>query len=406
MTTSSSATPEPAGALAGMRVLDLTQVLAGPYCTQMLGDFGAEVVKVESPGGGDQSRASMGPHLVGDDRAGFLAVNRNKKSITLNLKSEQGREIFYGLAQNSDVVVENFRPGVTTKLGIDYPTLHALNPALIYASVSGFGQTGPYSSRPGYDLIAQAFTGIMSVTGEPGGRPVKCGLPICDLTAGLFATIGILAAHAARTLTGLGQHVETSLYEAGVGLSVWESVDFWATGKAPAPLGSAHRLNAPYQALKTKDGYLTVAANNPRSWVQLCKTIGRVELAADPRFDSNDARMAHTAALVEELEFTLSTRSTDAWMELLVADGIACGPIRTYDQVLTGEHTLAREMVVSMLHPVEGRIKALATPVKLDETPAAVRRPAPLLGEHTDEILHAAGYGDTEIDDFRTRGVL
>ena len=389
-----------------MRVLDLTQVLAGPYCTQMLGDFGADVVKVESPKGGDQSRASMGPQLKGEDRAGFLAVNRNKKSITLNLKSDEGREIFFGLVKTADVLVENFRPGVTTKLGIDYPTLHALNPALIYASVSGFGQSGPYASRPGYDLIAQAVTGIMSVTGEPGGRPVKCGLPICDLTAGLFATLGILTAHAARAVTGQGQHVETSLFEAGVGLSVWESVDYWATGRAPQPLGSAHRLTAPYQALRTRDGYVTVAANNPRSWIQLCTTLGREELATDPRFESNDSRMANTADLVEELESTLVTKPTDEWMDLFIADGIASGPIRTYDEVLTGEHTMAREMVITMQHPVEGRISALATPVKLDATPATIGRAAPLLGQHTDEVLTAAGYTAAQIDDFRARGVV
>jgi crotonobetainyl-CoA:carnitine CoA-transferase CaiB-like acyl-CoA transferase len=398
--------PDAVGALAGMRVLDLTQVLAGPYCTQMLGDFGADVVKVESPSGGDQSRASMGPHLRGDDRAGFLAVNRNKKSITLDLKSEDGREVFYRLVKGADVLVENFRPGVTTRLGIDYPTLRSLNPTLIYASVSGFGPTGPYAGRPGYDLIAQAATGIMSVTGEPGGRPVKCGLPICDLSAGLFATIGILTAYAARTTTGVGQHVETSLYEAGVGLSVWESVDYWATGKAPAPLGSAHRLNAPYQALQTKDGYVTVAANNPQSWIRLCHSLGREDLAHDPRFETNDARMVHTAELVKELESTLVTRSTDDWVEMLVSAGIACGPIRSYDQVLTGGQTVARDLVLTMEHPVEGTIKALATPVKLAGTPAAVRRAAPLLGEHTDQILHAAGYSDAELDDFRTRGVV
>ena len=406
VTESSPAGPAPVGALSGMKVLDLTQVLAGPYCTQMLGDFGADVLKVESPKGGDQSRASMGPQLNGEDRAGFLAVNRNKKSITLNLKSDEGREIFFGLVKTADVLVENFRPGVTTKLGIDYPTLQAVNPALIYASVSGFGQSGPYASRPGYDLIAQAVTGIMSVTGEPGGRPVKCGLPICDLTAGLFAALGILAAHASRARTGQGQHVETSLFEAGVGLSVWESVDYWATGRAPGPLGSAHRLTAPYQALRTQDGYVTVAGNNPRSWVQLCTTLGREELATDPRFDSNDGRMAHTAELVEELESTLVTKPTDEWMELFIADGIASGPIRTYDEVLTGEHTMAREMVVTMQHPVEGRISALATPVKLDVTPAIISRAAPLLGQHTDEVLTAAGYTAEQIDDFRARGVV
>lgn len=397
--------PRPS-ALHGMRVLDLTQVLAGPYCTQLLGDFGAEVIKVETPGRGDQSRASMGPRLKGEDRAGFLAVNRNKLSITLDLKSAQGREVFSRLVLGADVLVENFRPGVTTKLGIDYPAVHAINPALVYASISGFGQSGPFASRPGYDLIAQAMSGIMSVTGEPDGRPVKCGLPICDLTAGLFAVIGILAAHAARAVTGQGQHVETSLYESGLGLSVWEAVDYWATGRAPLPLGSAHRLTAPYQALRTKDGYITVAGNTPRAWEQLCMTLGRPHLAQDPRFSSNDLRMQHTEALVCELESALASGTTDEWVGRLVAAGVASGPIRGYDKVLEGEHTKAREMVVTMEHPVEGQIRGLATPVKLDGTPAAVTRAAPLLGEHTDVILQSLGYTDQQIADFHARDVV
>ena len=395
-----------AGALAGIRVLDLTQVLAGPYCTQILGDFGAEVIKIESPRGGDQSRASMGPRLKGDDRAGFLAVNRNKKSVTLNLKEDEGREVFLRLVESADVLVENYRPGTTAKLKIDYPSLKALNPRLIYASVSGFGQSGPYASRPGYDLIAQAMSGVMSVTGETDGRPVKCGLPISDLTAGIFAALGILTAHAARARTGCGQHVETSLFEAALGLSIWEAVTLWTSGHAPGPLGSAHRLTAPYQALKTKDGYVTIAANNPRSWTQLCKTLGNPALAADPRFDTNDQRMTNVSALITELEGALSTKTTDEWMQLFLADGIASGPIRTYDEVFADPHTQAREMVVTMNHPVEGALRALATPIKLDGTPATIRRAAPLLGEHTEEILRSTGYTTSEIENFRRRGII
>jgi crotonobetainyl-CoA:carnitine CoA-transferase CaiB-like acyl-CoA transferase len=380
-----------AQALDGLRVLDLTQVLAGPYCTQILGDLGADVVKVESPQGGDQARASMGPRLVGEDRAGFLAVNRNKRSVVLDLRSDQGREAFLRLVETADIVAENFRPGVTHRLGIDYPALEKVNSRLVYASISGFGQSGPESRRAGYDLIAQAMSGIMSVTGETGGAPVKCGIPISDLTAGLFATIGILAALAARQQTGRGQHVETSLYDAAVGLSIWEAVEYWSTGRTPGPLGSAHRFNAPYQALATGEGYLTVAANNSRSWERLCKVIGREDLAGDRRFLDNDARMENREALVAELESALALGTSQHWAEQLNEAGVACGPIRSYPEVLADPHTEARGLVVSAEHPVEGRLRGLATPIYLSDTPTTVRKAAPLFGDSTSEVLLEAG---------------
>jgi crotonobetainyl-CoA:carnitine CoA-transferase CaiB-like acyl-CoA transferase/enoyl-CoA hydratase/carnithine racemase len=373
------------GALAGMTVLDLTQVMAGPFCTMILADLGADVVKVENPESGDQTRSSFA------HPGAFLALNRNKRSITLDLKSEAGRATFHELVRSADVVVENWRPGVAAKLGVDHETLAPLNPGLIYASVSGFGQTGPYADRPGYDLIAQAMSGIMSVTGEPGDRPVKSGIPVADLGAGLFTAVGILAAWASRQRTGQGQYVETSLFEAAVALSVWESTEFWATGKAPQALGSAHRMSAPYQALATRDGFITVGANNERLWQRLCRALDAEELADDPRFARNDDRMAHRPELAAELERRLAGDDTAAWVERLLAAGVPAGPIQDYRQVLEEDpHVQARGMVTTVEHPVEGPVPVLSSPLHLSRTPATVRTPPPLLGQHNDELLARA----------------
>ena len=291
--------------LTGLRVLDLTQVMAGPFCCQVLGDLGADVIKVEPPGTGDQSRHAMGFRMQGEDTAAFLAVNRNKRSAALNLKDPAHRDAFIRLAGTADVLIENFRPGVTARLGIDYETLAARHPRLVYASISGFGQTGPYALRPGFDLIAQGVAGVMSVTGEPGGEPVKCGIPISDLSAGLFCAIGVLAALRARETSGRGQHVDTSLFEGALALSIWETAELWATGRVPAPLGSSHRLTAPYQALRTRDGHITVGGNNERLWTRLCTALGREDLLADERFAGNDARMSNRRELEAELEAAL-----------------------------------------------------------------------------------------------------
>jgi crotonobetainyl-CoA:carnitine CoA-transferase CaiB-like acyl-CoA transferase/enoyl-CoA hydratase/carnithine racemase len=384
------ATPE--GALAGMTVLDLTQVMAGPFCTMILADLGADVVKVENPESGDQTRASFGQAGTGADSKAFLALNRNKRSITLDLKSDEGRATFHELVRSADVVVENWRPGVAARLGVDHATLAPLNPGLIYASVSGFGQTGPYADRPGYDLIAQAMAGVMSVTGEPGDRPVKAGIPIGDLGAGLFTAVGILAAWASRQRTGEGQYVETSLFEAALALSVWESTEFWATGEAPQALGSAHRMSAPYQALATRDGFVTVGANNERLWQRLCRALEAEHLADDPRFATNTDRMAHRAELVVELERRLAEEDTGVWVERLLAAGVPAGPIQDYRQVLEDDpHVKARGMVATVEHPVEGTVPVLGSPLHLSRTPAAVRRPPPLLGEHNRELLNRGG---------------
>jgi formyl-CoA transferase len=392
--------------LSKIKVLDLTQVMAGPFCCQLLADMGADVTKVEPPGTGDQARHAMGFKMKGEDTAAFIAINRNKKSITLNLKKQEGREIFYRLAQNSDVLVENYRPGVARRLGIDYETLKEISPRLIHASISGFGQTGPYAGRAGYDLIAQGMSGVMSVTGEPGRPPAKSGVPISDLSAGLFCAFGILAAYVAREETGRGQYIDTSLFEGALAFSIWETAELWATGRIPQPLGSAHRLNAPYQALKTRDGYLNVGPNNQRLWTRFCEVLGREDLTQDKRFSTNEDRMNHREELVEELESVLKERDTDEWEKVLLEEGVPVGPIYNYKQVFEDPHTQAREMVVEIEHPVEGTMRSLGIPVKLSETPGDIRRPAPLLGEHTEETLAELGYSKAEIADLREREVI
>ncbi len=390
-----------------LKVLDLTQVMAGPFCCQVMADMGADVTKVEPRETGESARRSMGFKMEhGEDTAAFVAINRNKKSMTLNLKEDAAREIFYKMAREADVIVENYRPDVTKKLGADYETLQEINPRIIYASVSGFGQTGPYAMRAGYDLIAQGMSGVMSVTGEPGGPPAKCGIPIGDLSAGLFCAFGILTACIAREETGRGQHIDTSLFEGALAFSVWETAELWSTGRIPQPFGSAHRLTAPYQALKTGDGYINVGANTQRLWARLCDAIGREELIEDPRFDTNDLRMENRAELADELEKTLARKTTDEWVDILLDAGFPAAPIHNYQQVFEDPHTIAREMMVEMDHPVEGRVKGLGIPVKLSETPGEIRRPAPLLGEHTEETLSGLGYSEEEIADLRERKII
>lgn len=375
--------------LEGIRVLDLTQVMAGPFCTMQLGDMGADVIKVEPTGTGDLSRRMGGDalRLTGDDRAPFLALNRNKRSITLDLKDPDDRERFMALVPGADVLVENFRPGVMARLGLDYASLAVHNPRLVYASISGFGQDGPLADRPGFDLIAQGLSGVMSVTGTPGGTPVKCGVPIADLAAGLYATQGILAALLVRERTGEGQYLETSLFESALALSVWETTEYWATGVAPKAMGSAHRLNAPYEVFATSDGYIAIAAITDAQWRQLCAALSRDGLAADPRFATNADRMTHRDALAVELTDTLGRATTDVWVERLLDAGVPAGAIHDYAQVFADPHTVARGMVQTMVHPVEGEVKSLGFPLHLTGTPLAIRRPPPLLGEHTAEIL-------------------
>ncbi|MFC4003507.1 CaiB/BaiF CoA transferase family protein [Prauserella oleivorans] len=393
-------------ALEDLTVIDLTQVMAGPYCCQLLGDLGADVIKVEPLGTGDATRQATGHRLPHGESAAFLAVNRNKRSIALDLKTPGGRDTFLRLVRHADVVVESFRPGVAARLGVDYETLSAVNERLVHASISGFGQTGPYAQRPGYDLIAQAMSGIMSVTGDAGGEPVKCGVPVADMSAGLFCAIGILSACLARENTGRGQSVDTSLYDAALALSIWETAELWATGEVPQRIGSAHRVNAPYQALPTRDGHLTIGANNDRLWRRLCEVLDRPDLRDDERYATNTDRVRRREELAAELATTLKTRDTDDWVDALLAAGVPAGPIRDYRQSCADPHTLAREMVVEMDHPREGTVRALGIPVKLTGTPGAIRRTAPGLGEHTDEVLRALGYDDEAIRALRAEGAV
>lgn len=385
--TSEESSKMTAGALQGMRVLDLSQVMAGPFSTMVLGDLGAEVIKVENPEAGDQSRRSWGNPGVGDDSRAFMSLNRNKQSVTLDLKVDADRDAFYELVRTADVVIENWRPGVAERLGVGFDTLSAINPALVYASISGFGHSGPYANRPGYDLIAQAMSGVMSVTGDPGGRPVKCAIPVADLGAGLFCTVGILAAWTVSKETGQGQRVETSLFDSALALSVWESTEYWATGNAPKPLGSANRMSAPYQALATSDGYVTVGANNERLWRRLCAALEVEGLVEDPRFSTNAGRMKHRAELEAALEERLAAGTTAEWVSTLLEAGVPAGPIQDYEYVLDHDpHVKERGMVEYFDHPVEGRVPVLASPIRLSATPTTVRRPPPLLGEHNAEL--------------------
>jgi crotonobetainyl-CoA:carnitine CoA-transferase CaiB-like acyl-CoA transferase len=374
--------------LDGVRVVDLTQVMGGPFCTMQLGDLGADVIKVEPPTG-DLSRSMGGASLrmKGDDNAPFFALNRNKRSIVLDLKQTHDHAVFIALVCTADVLVESFRPGVTKRLGVDYEAMSALNPRLIYASISGFGQTGPYADRPGFDLVAQGMSGIMSVTGEPDGAPVKCGVPIADLSVGLIAANGILAAIIAREKTGRGQHIDTSLFESALAMSVWETTEYWATGEVPPAMGSAHRLSAPYQAFRTSDGYITLAALTSVQWRQLCATIDCEALATDPRFESNAARMANRPALVREIEAALAARTTADWVDRMLAAGVPAGPINNFAQVFDDPHTQARHMIEDVDHPVAGRVHTLGFPLKMSDTPLHVRLAPPLLGQHSAEIL-------------------
>jgi formyl-CoA transferase len=331
--------------------------------------------------------------LKGDDRAPFMALNRNKRSVVLDLKLPDDLQQLHALVRDADVFVENFRPGVAAKLGIGYDALNAINPHLVYASISGFGQTGPYAERPGFDLIAQGMSGIMSVTGAPGGEPVKCGVPVSDLAAGLYAATAILAALHARERTGEGQWVETSLFESALGLSVWEATEFFATGETPAALGSAHRLSAPYQAFRARDGWLTIAALTPAHWERLCAVLDRPLLASDPRFATNADRMAHRNALADEIQRALTSGTVAEWVSRLLGEGIPAGPLYDYAQVFADPHVAARRMVETIEHPVEGTVRTLGFPIKMTGTPPAVRLPPPLLGQHTDAVRNALDHG-------------
>jgi formyl-CoA transferase len=389
--------------LDGIVVLDAAQVMAGPYCAMLLSDMGARVIKVEPPEG-DSTRAMAGAR--GSDSPAFSAVNRGKSSIVLDLHRPQGREILTRLARSADILIEGYRPGVMTRLGLGFDALAAENPRLIYASISGYGQTGPSASKGGFDLIAQGESGIMSVTGFAGGPPVKVGLPLTDLGAGLFCLAGILAALHHRSTSGRGQHIDTSLVDAGLALSVWEATEYFASTSIPGPLGSAHRMSAPYQAFRCADGYINIGGANQRTFTKLAGVLGHTEWLFDQRFASDHLRVTHRSELAEAIEAITSQEPRAIWLKRLEEAGVPCGPILDYAEAFATPQAQAREMSVEVDHPVLGHQRTLGTPIKMSKTPLNPRRRAPMLGEHTDEVLASVGYAENEIEQLRMNGAV
>ncbi len=390
--------------LAGVKVLDYSQIMAGPFCSMLLADMGADVIKIEKPGGDDSRR--MGPPFIGDEAAAFLAINRNKRGMMLDLKVEAAREALRRMVAEADVVLQNFRLGTLERFGLGYDDVRPLNPALIYCHITGFGATGPYRERGGFDLVAQGMSGLMAATGHPDTPPVKVGVPITDLNAGFYGAYGILCAYIHRLKTGQGQFVDTSLLEGGMAYSVWESAMFFATGESANPLGSAHRLSAPYQAFHTADGYLNIGAANQANWERLCDAIERRDLLQDPRFATNSDRMANLQELVKTLNETFSQHPTAHWLALLERAAVPSGPIYNSAQVYDDPHVQARDMDVGTDHPTVGRVRNIGIPVKLSESPGAIRRAAPTLGQHTDEVLDEFSFGKAEIEKLRASGAL
>ena len=391
--------------LAGMLVLDLTQIMAGPVCTMLLADMGADVIKIERPNGGDDTRR-MGPPYAGGLAAGFLALNRNKRSLALNLQDDRGRQVFRRLLETADVVVENFRPGVMERLGLGYAELVQERPSLVYCSISGFGGTGPYRNRGGFDLVAQGMSGLMSITGFPDSPPAKVGVPITDISAGTLAAYGILCAYIHALKTGQGQTVDTSLLEAGIAYTIWESALYFAEGEIPGPLGSAHRVSAPYQALRTADGYINIGAATQATWEQFCRALGLENLIEDPKFKIPGDRKARESELAELLESTLSRESTAYWLELLDKAGVVAGPIYNMEQVYHDPQVQAREMLIDLDDPELGILHNIGIPVKLSATPGRIRRRAPALGEHSVEVLQAAGFSEADVAELVKAGVV
>ena len=373
-----------AGALDHLLVLDLTSHLSGPYCAMMLADHGADVLKIEPPVG-DAARKM--PPFINGERAPFMTWNRNKRSVVLDLKLAADKDALRDLIDRADILIENYRPGVLARLGFGWDVLHARNPRLILASISGFGQTGPYASRGGFDLITQAMSGLMSTNGPADGPPHRLPIAISDVTAGMFLAFGVMTAVESRRRTGLGQHVETSLLEAATSLAVYESAHYFATGTRPERIGQAHRGSAPYQCFETGDGYIAFGASQQHFFKALCDIVGRPELFDDPRFASNAERVKHNDVLIEMLAAEMRKQPSAHWLAALEEAGVPAGPVLHYDEVFTDPHILARDMVVRTDHPVTGPFHTMGVTVKLSDTPGSVRLPAPRLGEHNDEVL-------------------
>ncbi len=392
--------------LEGLRILDLSRILAGPYCTMLLGDMGAEVLKVEEPKKGDDTRA-WGPPFVNGESAYFFCINRNKKSITLDLKAPKGKEILKALAAKCDVLMENYKPGTMEKLGLGYDALKAGNPGLIYCAVSGFGRTGPYGDRAGYDVIVQGVGGLMGITGEEGGGPVKVGVAMTDLATAMHAHGAILAAVWQRQRTGQGGRLDLSLLETQVITLINIASSYLNGGEIPRRWGTAHASIVPYQALRTKDGYLIVGCGNEKLWQAFCKVIEAPELAADPRFQSNADRVKHRDVLIPLLEERMARKSTAEWDRLVGEAGIPCGPINSMEQVFTDPQVRHLQLVQEVPHPFAGRVRVIRHPVSMNGTPFPVRLPPPALGQHTDGILRdVLGMGEAQIAMLRRDGVI
>lgn len=399
--------------LEDIRILDITRALAGPYCTMMLGDLGADVIKVERPVSGDESRG-WGPPFVGEpygpypgESAYFLAANRNKRSITVNIQSPQGQEIIRQLAGACDVLVENYRTGELDKFGLGYADLHRLHPKLIYCSISGYGRTGPYAERPGYDAILQAEGGMMSITGPAEGTPSRVGIPIIDITSGMFAASAILAALHARQKTGEGQLVDISLFDAHVALLANAASNYLVGGEPPRRLGNSHPNIVPYDSFPSRDGWFVMGAANQKQWETLCDMLERPDLKADPRFASNGLRVQNRAAVVEELNRIFVQRDADEWLEKFAAAGLPCGAINSLPQVFAHPQAAARDLILEAQHASAGTVRLTGFPYKLSDTPAEIRKPPPMLGEHTDEILtQLLGYSPADAAELKERKAI
>jgi crotonobetainyl-CoA:carnitine CoA-transferase CaiB-like acyl-CoA transferase len=391
-------------ALEGIRVLDLTQIMAGPFCTMLLADLGAEVIKIENPRGGDDSRRMAPPYYNGEPAA-FMAMNRNKYGMAIDIRTPAGKQVLWQLIETADVLVENFRPGTMTRLGFGFEEVHTRYPKLVYCSISGFGQTGPYRERGGFDLVAQAMSGVLSVTGSPE-EPAKVGVPISDLNAGLYASHAILAALLARVRTEEGQYIDTSLFEAALAYTFWESNEYWATGIAPQRLGTAHRLSAPYQVFATANSWIAIGAANQRNWELLVRAIHRADLLQNADFATNADRMAHLKQLEETLTATLKTRTTEEWLQLLDEAAVPCGPVLSLNEVYQHPQVKARAMDMEVQHPIAGTIHAIGFPVKYSSTPGHLYRPAPVLGQHTFALLESLGYSPEHCLQLENDGVI
>lgn len=386
-------------------VIDLTRALAGPYCTLMLADLGARVIKIETPDGGDDTRG-WGPPFIQGESAYFLGVNRNKESLTLNLKEPDGRQVLWRLVGRADVLVENFRAGTMERLGFGYAGVHTANPRLVYASITGFGQDGPYRERTAYDLILQGMGGLMGTTGEEGGPPVKVGIAVTDIAAGMFAASGILAALRVRDRTGRGQLVDVAMLDSQVAWMTYQAGYYFATGENPKRLGSAHQTLVPYQAFRTQDGYVNVAVGSEGIWSRFVEAMAIPDVAGDPRFRTNADRVSNRETLIALLSPIFAARTTAAWVAVLEPAGVPAGPIYLMSDLFNDPQVRHRRMLQEVEHPKAGRIRQTGVPIKLSETPGRLAAAPPVLGQHTDSVLRELGYGDQEIDGLRRRGAV